>query len=197
MKKSVLLASLIAAAALTACGKKEESAPAVVTPPPAAVTPPAAPARRTPRPVGCTCAFSRSLVCARCGNAATEEAKKKAAEDSTRSSKSCCFLQRKPPSGGFFLGSRRSSQGEPSAALAVSISSALAPSASAMHAPHDLGPVVLLAQVGGQHMAQAAVVHGARNGGRRVVGQMAVVAADPLLEEGRVGRSRPACRCRG
>jgi hypothetical protein len=67
MRKSVLLASLVAAVALAACGKKEESAPAVVTPSPApstsATTPPA------PSP-----GASTSLDAA---NAATEAAKKK------------------------------------------------------------------------------------------------------------------------
>ncbi len=56
MRKSVLLASLIAAAALTACGKKEEPAPAVVTPPPAAVTP-------APAPAACTGCRARRVGC--------------------------------------------------------------------------------------------------------------------------------------
>lgn len=39
MKKSILLASLLAAVALTACGKKEEAAAPVATPAPEASAP--------------------------------------------------------------------------------------------------------------------------------------------------------------
>jgi len=66
MKRTLLLASLLAAFALGACGKKEEP-PAVVAPAPAQVSPPATPAT-TPSP-----SASSALDAA---NAATEAAKK-------------------------------------------------------------------------------------------------------------------------
>jgi predicted small lipoprotein YifL len=55
MKKSVLLAALLAAFALTACGKKEEAAapveaPAAAAPAPATEAPAAAPAPATEAP---------------------------------------------------------------------------------------------------------------------------------------------------
>ena len=55
MKKSVLLAALLAAFALTACGKKEEAAapveaPAAAAPAPATEAPAAAPAPATETP---------------------------------------------------------------------------------------------------------------------------------------------------
>jgi len=55
MKKSILLASLLAAFALTACGKKEEAAapveaPAAAAPAPATEAPAAAPAPATEAP---------------------------------------------------------------------------------------------------------------------------------------------------
>jgi flagellar basal body L-ring protein FlgH len=49
MKKSILLASLLAAVALTACGKKEEAAP-VATPAPEASAPASAPVEAASAP---------------------------------------------------------------------------------------------------------------------------------------------------
>jgi len=75
MKKTVLIASLIAVAALTACGKKDEPPPAVVAPPAVVVTPPAAPAP-TPAPAATPSPDAQSALDA--ANAATEAAKKNA-----------------------------------------------------------------------------------------------------------------------
>ena len=64
--------------------------------------------------------------------------------------------------GGLFSAAREaggyaSSQGEPDAASAVSISCSARAQRVCEHLSHDVGPVVLLAQVRGHHMPQPAV----------------------------------------
>ena len=66
------------------------------------------------------------------------------------------------------------------------------------HQPaHDLGPVVLLAQVRGHHMPQAAWLQRAGDCGGRVVRQVAPFAAHALLEKGRIAGAGQQFACRG
>ena len=201
MKKSVLLASLIAAAALTACGKKEEPAPAVVHAAAcrrhAGACARACPGARRAAPRTPSPGASSALDAANAATEARQEAAEAAATQLSRLRR-CCASE-KAAFGRLFscVGLRRRARASLRRRWRSASRRSLAPSASAITRRTISGRLFCSLRCAATTWRRPRVLHGARDRRGRVVRQMAVVAADALLEEGRVGRSRPACRCRG
>ena len=211
MNKSLLLASLVAAVALAACGKKEEAAPAAprcrllprlsLPPPPLAASAPLTGRLRgaLAAAVGRRCRRWRRRCRCRCRWQGCRNGRLRRDEVIARSSRTQRSAK-EPPSGGFFAfrcsgASRRAaqpraSQPAPAAASATTMSDGSAPQAAASACGGQRRAVVLLAQVGRDHVAQPGVMARARMLRRAVVGQVAVRAADARLERRRVARLR-------
>ncbi len=174
MKKSAcLIASLIGCRRADGLRKEGGAAPAVVAPPPALVR--LRPLRRAVHPHRRRRRRPMLQSALDAANAATEAAKK-SADDATGQAaegRPHCVRQAKSrPRAAFFLQrvgpQRRSSQGEPSACRGREhLVGAARPAPRPSPAPHDVGPVVLLAQVRRHHVAQAVVQHRARDARRR------------------------------
>ncbi|CAN6484224.1 unnamed protein product [Victoria cruziana] len=154
MKKSILLASLLAAVALAACGKKEEAA---------APAPVAAPAPAASEAASAPVEASAPAAADAASDAASN--RQLVSEWILRSEILPIQAQRLVGHRDV-LGVRVQDRGEGGAC--------------------QVGSVVAFAQVRGRHPLQARMQTGGQDGGRRLVGQVAVAAQDAPFQCGRV-----------